>query len=136
MRRREFIAGIGSAAAWPGGARAQQPAMPVVGFLSAQSANDDFNVPFLQSLKEIGYVVGQNVAVEYRYAENEFDRLPALMADLVRRRVALIATPGGTAAAIAAKAATATLRPSMNPASLKPLRNAATKPSLSSGTPE
>ena len=82
MKRRQFIAGLGCAAAWPVPARAQQPAVPVIGFLSPQSANDNFTVPFLQSLKEIGYVVGQNVAVEYRYAENEFDRLPPLAADL------------------------------------------------------
>ena len=89
IRRREFIAGLGSAAAWPIAARAQQVAMPVVGYLSPQSADDDKNfiVPFLQGLKETGYVEGQNVAVEYRRAENQFDRLPALVADLVRRRV-------------------------------------------------
>ena len=89
IRRREFIAGLGSAAAWPAVARAQQPTMPVVGFLSPQSANEDYRnitVPFLEGLKEAGYVEGQNVAVEYRYAENQFDRLPALAADLVRRR--------------------------------------------------
>jgi putative ABC transport system substrate-binding protein len=111
MRRREFIAGIGSTAAWPVAARAQQRAMPVIGFLSPESVNDDYKnfiVPFLQSLKEAGFVEGQNVAVEYRYAENQLDRLPALAADLVRRRVAVIVT-NGTPAALAAKAATNTI---------------------------
>jgi putative ABC transport system substrate-binding protein len=97
MRRREFIAGLGSAAAWPVVARAQQPGMPVVGFLSAQSADDEYKiriVPFLQALKEAGYVEGQNVTVEYRYAENQLDRLPALAADLVRRGVAVVVAAG------------------------------------------
>src|SRR5271167_1001841 len=92
MLRREFIAGLGIAAAWPLAARAQQPAMPVVGFLSPQSADYDYKnfiVPFLQGLKETGYVEGRNVAVEYRHAENQLDRLPALAADLVRRRVTM-----------------------------------------------
>jgi putative tryptophan/tyrosine transport system substrate-binding protein len=110
VRRRTFIAGLGCAAAWPVMARAQQPAMPVVGFLSAQSADDSkfLTVPVLQGLKETGYVEGQNVAVEYRWAENQYDRLPALAADLVRRRVAVIVTNGAPAAR-PAKAATTTI---------------------------
>src|SRR6516162_10234926 len=110
MRRREFIAGLGSAAAWPFVARAQQ-AVPVIGYLGVQSADDDYKnvtVPFLQSLKEAGYVDGQNVVVEYRHAENQYDRLPALAADLVRRRVAVIVASGALSA-LAAKAATATI---------------------------
>jgi putative tryptophan/tyrosine transport system substrate-binding protein len=111
MRRREFIAGIGSAAAWPLVARAQQPTIPVIGFLSAQSADDEFKnitVPFLQGLKETGYVEGQNVAVQYRYAENQLDRLSVFAAEFVRRRVAVIIARG-TAEALAAKAATTTI---------------------------
>ena len=88
MRRRQFIAGLGSAAAWSMEARAQQPAVPVIGVLHPQSADDLQIEPFRQGLKETGYVEGQNVAVEYRWAESHLDRLPALAADLVRRRVA------------------------------------------------
>ena len=101
IKRRQFIGGLGSAVAWPVVARAQQPAMPVIGLLSPQSAEDDYKnrtVPFLQALKETGWLEGQNVALEYRYAENQLDRLPALAADLVRRRVAVIVADGNLAA--------------------------------------
>jgi putative ABC transport system substrate-binding protein len=110
MRRREFIAGLGSAAALPLLVRAQQATMLVIGFLSAQTAEDEYKnitVPFLLGLKETGYVEWQNVRVEYRWAESQYDRLPALAADLVRLRVAVIVT-SGTPAALAAKAATTT----------------------------
>ena len=111
MKRRIFIAGLGSAAAWPVVAHAQQPAKSVIGFLSPQSAEADYKdvtVPFLQGLKETGFVDGQNMAVEYRYAENQYDRLPALAADLVRRHVAVLVA-AGTPAALAAKPATTTI---------------------------
>jgi len=110
MRRREFIAGLGSAAAWPVVARAQQPALPVVARVRAGSQGEDENpAPSSKGLGETGYVDGQNVMIEDHWLEGRYDRLPSLMDDLIRRRVAVIATPSNTAGSIAAKAATATI---------------------------
>ena len=110
MKRREFIAGLGAAIVLPLAARSQQRPVPVIGYLSTGFADDYkmVTVPFIQSLKESGYVEGQNLAIEYRWAENNPDQLPTLAADLVRRRVAVIVA-SATEAALAAKSATTTI---------------------------
>jgi putative tryptophan/tyrosine transport system substrate-binding protein len=110
MRRREFITLLGGAAVWPFAARAQQP-MPVVGYLSARSLESDVSylAAFRRALNETGYVEGKNVAIEFRWGAGQYDRLPSLVEDLVRRRVAVIVTSGGPLPALAAKAATTTI---------------------------
>lgn len=111
MRRREFVQLLGAAAAWPLGAGAQQSTIPSVGYLRSDTAeaSPKLHAEFLKGLSETGYVDGQNVTIEYRWAGGHYDRLPELAADLVRRRVAVIVTPGNTPAAIAAKKATDTI---------------------------
>src|SRR5215470_3230088 len=112
IARRKFLATLGGAAAlWPLAARAQQPAMPIVGLVTIRSADASARMPaaFRKGLNETGTIEGQDVMVEYHWLDGHYDRLPALMADLVRRRVAVIATPGFTAGAQAAKAATTTI---------------------------
>src|SRR5262249_60615756 len=109
MRRREFVTLIGSAAVvWPLAARAQQPNVPVIGYIGSTSPGpyaDRIGV-FRQGLNETGFVEGRNVAIEFRWAENKFDRMPALIADLVRQQVAVIAMAGSTSGAVAAEGAT------------------------------
>ena len=112
IRRREFIGTLsGAATIWPLAARAQQPAMPAVGFVSARAQETSVRNAdaFRKGLNEAGYIQGQNVTVEYHWLEGQYDQLPSLMADLVRRLVAVIATPGSNPAALAAKAATTTI---------------------------
>src|SRR5262249_4059167 len=110
MRRRDFVAGI-AGLAWPLAARAQQPALPVIGFQSSLGRNDRVNLvdAFRSGLNEGGYAEGRNVAIEYRFADNQIDRLPALAADLVSRNVAVIVATGGGNSVLAAKAATTTI---------------------------
>ena len=111
MRRREFIVFVGCAAAWPLAARAEQSAMPVIGFLNSASPQPFANyvAGFRAGLKDTGYVEGQNVAIEFRWAEGHYDRLPEMAADLVHRKVAVLVSTGGTSSITAAKAATTTI---------------------------
>jgi putative ABC transport system substrate-binding protein len=116
MRRREFIAGLGGVAAWPVVARAQRPAVPVIGYLGsyglgsvAGSDGEPYRATFLKGLADTGYIEGRNVAIEYRWVAGQNEKLPALLHDLIERRVAVLVTVGGTAMSLAAKAATQTI---------------------------
>src|SRR5215468_7921386 len=111
MRRREFIALVGVAAAWPNAARSQQQTMPLIGFLNSASAREWAHLvgAFRKGLNEVGYVEGQNLLIEYRWAEGLYERLPALAEELVRRPVSVLVTTGGATTALAAKAATTTI---------------------------
>ena len=111
IRRRHFISALGAAAAWPFASQAQQPTMPVVGFVNGGVADAAarYLAAFRKGMSETGYVEGQNVTVEYHWLEGRYDRLPAVMADLVSRHVAVIATPGSIVASVAAKTATSTI---------------------------
>src|SRR5258706_3656184 len=112
MKRREFTALIGGATAWPLAARAQQPAMPVIGYLSSRSPDETAHLvaAFRRGLGENGFVEGQNVTIEYRWALGQYDRLPAMALELVRHPVTVLTTTGGGPSAFAAKAATSTIR--------------------------
>jgi putative ABC transport system substrate-binding protein len=111
MQRRKFITALGAASAWPFTASAQQPAMPVIGYLFAGSPEESTHLTaaFRKGLTETGYVEGKNVAIEYRWTHNQNDQLPALVADLIRHRVTVIVTPNFAGAAMEAKAATSTI---------------------------
>jgi putative tryptophan/tyrosine transport system substrate-binding protein len=111
VRRREFIAALGGAATWPIAAHAQQPEIPVIGFLHGSTPLGDAGAVagIRGGLKDVGFIENKNVAIEYRWAEHHFERLAELAADLVRRQVAVIVAGGGSVAALAAKAATSTI---------------------------
>src|SRR4051794_15118769 len=108
MNRREFIAFVGGATVWPLAAKAQQP-MPVIGFLSSQSPGGQPIIALKAGLEEAGYTDGQNITIEYLWAEDRYDRLPALATQLVRRQVSVIVAAGGPITPLAAKAATSTI---------------------------